>query len=66
VTANGGLVERVLAEQGLRVADRRVAIGDPAEHIRRIAGEERAELVVVGSKARGSAVARRDAQPSIV
>jgi nucleotide-binding universal stress UspA family protein len=44
------LVERVLEEQGVRVADRRVAVGDPAEHIGRIAGEERADLVVVGSK----------------
>jgi len=47
------LVDRVLAEQGVMVADRRVAIGDPAEHIGRIAGEERAELVVVGSKPNG-------------
>ena len=30
------LVERVLEEQGVRVADRRVAVGDPAEHIGRI------------------------------
>jgi len=92
------LVDRVLAEQGLPLAERRVAIGDPAEHIGRIAGEERAELVVVGSKPNGrqqrpplrsrlatelpritpvpvvvvppqlgsrSAVARRDAAPSI-
>lgn len=47
------LVDRVLAEQGVRIADRRVAFGEPAEHIARIAGEERAELVVVGSKAHG-------------
>jgi len=47
------LVERVLEEQGVRVADRRVAVGDPAEHIGRIAGEERADLVVVGSKPSG-------------
>jgi nucleotide-binding universal stress UspA family protein len=47
------LVERVLAEQGIPAADRRVAIGDPAEHIGRIAGEEHAELVIVGSKPNG-------------
>jgi nucleotide-binding universal stress UspA family protein len=47
------LVDRVLAEQGVAVADRRVAIGDPAEHIGRIAREERAELIVVGSTPHG-------------
>jgi K+-sensing histidine kinase KdpD len=47
------LVDRVLAEQGVAVADRRAAIGNPAEHIGRIAGEERAELVVIGSKTNG-------------
>ena len=47
------LVDGVLAEQSLPLAERRVAIGDPAEHIGRIAGEERAELVVVGSKPNG-------------
>ena len=47
------LVDRVLAEQGLPLAERRVAIGDPAEHVGRIAGEEGAELVVVGSKPNG-------------
>jgi len=44
------LVDRLLAEHGVAIADRRVAIGDPAEHIGRIAAEERAELVIVGSK----------------
>jgi nucleotide-binding universal stress UspA family protein len=47
------LVDRVLAEQGVTVADRRVATGDPAEHIGRIADEERAALVVVGSQPNG-------------
>jgi K+-sensing histidine kinase KdpD len=47
------LVDRVLAEQGVTAADRRVAMGDPAEQIGRIAGEERAELVVVGSTPNG-------------
>jgi len=47
------LVDRVLAEQGAWTADRRVAVGDPAAHIARIAGEERAELVLVGSKRHG-------------
>jgi nucleotide-binding universal stress UspA family protein len=47
------LVDRVLEEQGAPTAERRVASGDPAEQIARIAGEERAELVVVGSKPNG-------------
>ena len=47
------LVDRVLAEQGVRFADRRVAAGDPAEHIGRIAIEEDAELIFVGSKRHG-------------
>jgi len=47
------LIDRLLADQGIAIADRRVAIGDPAEHIGRIAGEERAELVVLGSKPNG-------------
>jgi K+-sensing histidine kinase KdpD len=54
------LVDRVLGEQGVVVADRRVATGDPAEQIGRIADEERAELVVVGSKANG-----RQARPPL-
>jgi nucleotide-binding universal stress UspA family protein len=47
------LVDRVLADEGVPVADHRVAMGDPAEHIARIAGEERAELLIVGSKPHG-------------
>ena len=54
------LVDRVLAEEGARTADRRVASGDPAAEIARIAGEERAELVVVGSKPNG-----RQARPPL-
>jgi nucleotide-binding universal stress UspA family protein len=47
------LVDRVLAEQAVPVADRRVAIGDPAEHVGRIADEEGAQLIVVGSTPHG-------------
>ncbi len=54
------LMDRVLAEQGAWMTDRRVASGDPAEEIARIAGEERAELVVVGSKPNG-----RQARPPL-
>lgn len=54
------LVDRVLAEQEVWTADRRVASGDPAEEIARIAAEERAELVVVGSMPNG-----RRARPPI-
>lgn len=50
------LLDRVLAEQEAWTADRRVSSGDPAEEIARIAGEERAELVVVGSKPNGRQV----------
>ena len=58
------LVDRVLAEEGARTADRRVASGDPAAEIARIAGEERAELVVVGSKPTAARHARRYAAES--
>ena len=54
------LVDRVLAEQEVWTADRRVASGDPAEEIARIAAEERAEFVVVGSMPNG-----RRARPPI-
>lgn len=54
------LVDRVLAEQEVWTADRRVASGDPAEELARIAAEERAELVVVGSRPNG-----RRARPPI-
>jgi nucleotide-binding universal stress UspA family protein len=47
------LVHRVLTEQQVWTADPRVASGDPAEELARIAAEERAELVVVGSKPNG-------------
>lgn len=47
------LLDRLLAEQDARIADRRVAIGDPAQHIARIAAEEAAELLVIGSKPHG-------------
>jgi nucleotide-binding universal stress UspA family protein len=54
------LVDRVLAEQEVGTADRRVACGDPAEELARIAAEECAELVVVGSMPNG-----RRARPPI-
>jgi len=54
------LVDRVLAEQGAWTAGRRIASGDPGKEIARIAGEERAELVVVGSKPHG-----RQARPPL-
>jgi nucleotide-binding universal stress UspA family protein len=54
------LVDRVLSEQEVWTADRRVASGDPAEELARIAAEERAEVVVVGSMPNG-----RRARPPI-
>jgi nucleotide-binding universal stress UspA family protein len=47
------LVERTLAEQGVLNAESHVRIGDPAEEISEIAGNEEPELVIIGSKPRG-------------
>lgn len=47
------MVDRLLLDQGILLADARVAVGDPAEEIARIASEERAELIIVGSEPNG-------------
>jgi nucleotide-binding universal stress UspA family protein len=47
------LLEQIAAEAGLEDAERRVAVGFPAERLADLADEEDAELIVVGSRGRG-------------
>jgi nucleotide-binding universal stress UspA family protein len=48
------LLERVAVDAGLPDAERRAAIGHPAERLAELADEEDAELIVVGSRGRGA------------
>jgi nucleotide-binding universal stress UspA family protein len=48
------LLQRVAIDAGLPDAERRVAIGHPAERLAELADEEDAELIVVGSRGRGA------------
>jgi len=52
--AGEALVDRVLEEEDLAGADRRVVLGFPADRLADIADEEAAELIVVGSRGRGA------------
>jgi nucleotide-binding universal stress UspA family protein len=52
--AGGRLLERVLAEERLDDAGRRVVAGTPADRLADLADEEGAELVAVGSRGRGA------------
>jgi nucleotide-binding universal stress UspA family protein len=48
------LLERLVGEHGLRGgAEQRVEVGDPVEELSRIAREEAAAVMVVGSRTRG-------------
>jgi nucleotide-binding universal stress UspA family protein len=48
------LLEQIAGEAGLEEAERRVAIGFPAEQLAELADEVDAELIVVGSRGRGA------------
>jgi nucleotide-binding universal stress UspA family protein len=48
------LLEQIAVGAGLAEAERRVAVGLPAERIADLADEEDAELIVVGSRGRGA------------
>jgi nucleotide-binding universal stress UspA family protein len=54
LAAGERLVARLLERAGVADAERRVAYGYPAERLARIAEEEHADFVVVGSRGRGA------------
>jgi nucleotide-binding universal stress UspA family protein len=45
------LLDQLTAEQGLRRAEQRIEVGDPAERLAQVAAEERAALILVGARA---------------
>jgi nucleotide-binding universal stress UspA family protein len=54
IAAGEGLVDRVLEEEQLGEAERRVVVGFPADRLADLADEEEAKLIVVGSRGRGA------------
>lgn len=52
--AGESLLEQILSEEGLEDAEPRVVFGFPAARLADLADEERAELIVVGSRGRGA------------
>ena len=51
---------RLVEDHGVAGAERRVAVGEPAALLGQIAAEEAADLIVVGSRARGRLWGRLD------
>jgi nucleotide-binding universal stress UspA family protein len=45
------LLDQLTAEQGLRGAEQRIEVGDPAERLAQVAAEERAALILLGARA---------------
>jgi nucleotide-binding universal stress UspA family protein len=52
--AGRALVRHVVAEEGLHDVEQRAVFGFPADRLADLADEENAELIVVGSRGRGS------------
>jgi nucleotide-binding universal stress UspA family protein len=48
------LLDEIVTAASIDVADRRAAVGDPAERLADLADEEAAALIVVGSRGRGA------------
>jgi nucleotide-binding universal stress UspA family protein len=48
------LLERVAVDEVLPTAEQRVLIGRPAEQLAELAAQERADVIVVGSRGRGA------------
>jgi nucleotide-binding universal stress UspA family protein len=44
------LLDKLAAEQGLEGAEQRIEVGDTAERLAQVAGEERAALILVGAR----------------
>jgi nucleotide-binding universal stress UspA family protein len=47
------LLDQLTAEQGLRRAEQRIEVGDPAERLAEVAAEERAALILLGAREQG-------------
>ena len=45
------LLDKPVAEQGLKGVDQRIEVGDTAERLAQVAAEERAALILVGARA---------------
>jgi nucleotide-binding universal stress UspA family protein len=54
LASGDALLERILEEEELPDAERRVVLGLPADRLADVADEEAAELIVVGSRGRGA------------
>jgi nucleotide-binding universal stress UspA family protein len=54
LASGDALLERILEEEQLPDAERRVVLGLPADRLADVADEEAAELIVVGSRGRGA------------